>query len=240
MVKHKLLKSSHFDALIEEHKSFINFVRQEHKEEFSQYKLRESPRLDKFLQTVMDNNSEFAKLWKLVKCLLILSHGQAAVERGFSINKDTLKTNLSEKNLTALWIVTDSVRNKLGSDHMYDVHKIKVTKQMLVHCKSARARYHQFLDDEKAKARKLETGKRKARLLEELSDKKSNRLNLGNSSKRLLTEADEMLITAEKEKNLILLSKANELRKKSKQAVSDAENETKAIQALEDKLRNIK
>lgn len=40
---------------------------------------------------------EYASLWDLIKCLLTLSHGQAAVERGYSVNKDMLVKKLKER-----------------------------------------------------------------------------------------------------------------------------------------------
>ena len=33
-------------------------------------------------------STKFSELWKLFKILLILSHGQAQSERGFSVNKN--------------------------------------------------------------------------------------------------------------------------------------------------------
>lgn len=54
-------------------------------------------RLDKLLFPVLGTNAKYASLWSLVKQILILSHGQATVERGFSINKETATDNLSEK-----------------------------------------------------------------------------------------------------------------------------------------------
>ena len=96
-----------------------------------------------------------------MKCLLILSHGQASVERGFSINKDALKANLTEKNLVALRVVTDAVRIKLGSDAVADVHKINITKNMLASCKMARVRYQSYLDEQKTESKKSDAEKRK-------------------------------------------------------------------------------
>lgn len=39
--------------------------------------------LDVFYHEHLFHNAEYRHLWKVVKCLLILSHGQASVERGF-------------------------------------------------------------------------------------------------------------------------------------------------------------
>ena len=53
-------------------------------------------RLDVLFYDSMANVTEWADLWELTKKLLLLSHGQASVERGFSINKE-----ISVENMTA-------------------------------------------------------------------------------------------------------------------------------------------
>ncbi|XP_063761275.1 uncharacterized protein LOC134878988 isoform X2 [Eleginops maclovinus] len=50
-------------------------------------------RLDIFLSSAME---PYPELWAFCKKLLILSHGQATVERGFSINKEVESDNLHE------------------------------------------------------------------------------------------------------------------------------------------------
>ena len=46
----------------------------------------------------MDGNVSYKNRWK-VKLVLTLSHGQAGVERGFSVNKDILVENMQELSL---------------------------------------------------------------------------------------------------------------------------------------------
>ena len=42
---------------------------------------------------------EYQDLWLTMQLLLTLSHGQATVERGFSVNKEVLTPNLQEVSL---------------------------------------------------------------------------------------------------------------------------------------------
>ena len=49
----------------------------------------------------MGNRSEFPNLWSVIKLLLLLSHGQASVERGFSVNKEVSVEHLAETSLIA-------------------------------------------------------------------------------------------------------------------------------------------
>ena len=43
--------------------------------------------IDRFFHQRLANVGEYKNLWAVVKVVLLLSHGQASVERGFSVNK---------------------------------------------------------------------------------------------------------------------------------------------------------
>ena len=45
-----------------------------------------------------------------MKLVLILSHGQAGVERGFSMNRNVGKQNLKEETFVSLRVVYDHIR----------------------------------------------------------------------------------------------------------------------------------
>jgi len=45
-------------------------------------------RVDSLLYDTMSQNPSCKQLWTVAKQLLLLSHGQATVERGFSVNKE--------------------------------------------------------------------------------------------------------------------------------------------------------
>ena len=63
-------------------------------------------RLDTFLSVFLSSPS-YSHLFMVVKMLLILSHGQAQVERGFSVNSQLLVDNLHDESLIAQRIVSD-------------------------------------------------------------------------------------------------------------------------------------
>lgn len=60
---------------------------------------RKQQRLDTLWTNICSQNHK--KLQFFVKLLLCLSHGNAAVERGFSVNKECLVENLKEDSLVA-------------------------------------------------------------------------------------------------------------------------------------------
>ena len=52
-----------------------------------------------------------AKVWDVFRIIFTLLHGQAAVERGFSVNSKLLVENLQEKTLLASRFVYSSVKS---------------------------------------------------------------------------------------------------------------------------------
>ena len=62
---------------------------------------KEEDYLDVFLWRYIGAKSQFSKLRNVFSMLLILSHGQAQVERGFSTNKLLLDVNMQNETLVA-------------------------------------------------------------------------------------------------------------------------------------------
>jgi len=66
-------------------------------------------RLDKFYSDLLINNVNKHHLWTVVKLVLVLSHGNASVERGFSVNKELLMENVLEETVVSQRIVYDAI-----------------------------------------------------------------------------------------------------------------------------------
>ena len=101
-------------------------------------------RLDIFLHEKLGEKAEFKDLWKVVKILLILSHGQSSKERGFSENKDILDNNMTKDCLVAYCRAHDGIKS------MDCGIKETVMKEVFDSCRHACSRYSAYLD-EKAK-----------------------------------------------------------------------------------------
>ena len=67
-------------------------------------------RVDILMHETMAGKDMYSKLWNVVRMLLVLSHGQAAVERGFSINKQTEEVHLQAETFVAKIIICDHMR----------------------------------------------------------------------------------------------------------------------------------
>lgn len=64
--------------------------------------------------SVFDSNPGYLELRIFFQFVLILSYGNAGVERGFSVNKDCLLYNQHEESLVALRLVHDTVTSAGG------------------------------------------------------------------------------------------------------------------------------
>ncbi|KAL3045305.1 hypothetical protein OYC64_013549 [Pagothenia borchgrevinki] len=79
-------------------------------------------RLDVFLHEAL---STYPELRRFCQGLLLLSHGQATVEREFSVNKEVETVNLLEESLEAQRLICDQVKVCGG------VLKVPLTKELL-------------------------------------------------------------------------------------------------------------
>ena len=77
--------------------------------------------------------AEYSHSWEVCQLLLRLSHGQATVERGFSVNKEVTIENLSEQLLVAQRTIVDHVRSVGG------VLNVNYSKELLLSASGARS-----------------------------------------------------------------------------------------------------
>ena len=118
--------------------------------------IRRHAELTSSSMTRLANMPEYAKLWAIVKIILLLSHGQATIERGFSVNKEVESYNLQADTFTARRIICDHV-NAVGGIFNVDV----ANKQLQVSASAARQKYLAHLEDQKKQKTKQAGRKRK-------------------------------------------------------------------------------
>ena len=90
-------------------------------------------------------------MWALVKCVLVLSHGNADPERGFSINKhliDIHGCNIGEETIEAIRLVKDHIIKSGGLEY------VSITKTMLNMCGNASSKYKEYLQVKEQLAQK--------------------------------------------------------------------------------------
>ncbi|XP_063730464.1 uncharacterized protein LOC134858472 isoform X2 [Eleginops maclovinus] len=172
-------------------------------------------RLDVFLHGFI--GKAYPDLWAFCKTLLLLSHGQASVERGFSVNKEIETENMQEETLVAHRLVYDYVAIHGG------VTKVPLTPDLMKSVMAARSRYRVHLDEQRKKKETETQGKKRAHAEEQLQDLKVKRDSLHKVTESLGKEADELAEQAEGKagsKMAHLISKSNALRRAAKDKLS--------------------
>ena len=181
-------------------------------------------RMDTYYHQLLSENENYKDLWSVVRLVMVLSHGQASVERGFSVNEDFLTPRLKEETLTALRLVYDTVKalNMKVAD-------FRVSDKMLRYARQARVKYDQHLTVDKETG-KRESLKRKAAECEaEYSSAKKRLQDLESQAASCHKEADRKSKEALKKKYFNLLTQAIALRDKGSKIMNNEMAEQKRV-----------
>ena len=143
---------------------------------------------------------EYQDLWLTMQLLLTLSHGQATVERGFSVNKEVLTSILQEVSLQTIRHVHSSVlaQNMKVADFV-------ITQALLSSCSHASNRYNMYLIEKKEEKEKTEKGRKRKALEEDLIAAKKEKLKLERVSRKLFDTIDKKANDAEKKKDATVM-----------------------------------
>ena len=98
LIEAKWRASSEADDLLEQNRSFLQFM----KKDCDSDSKNNRERVDTFLYGYIHEKKELQPLWKVFKLLLTLSHSQASVERGFNVNSEVVIPNLRNETLVSL------------------------------------------------------------------------------------------------------------------------------------------
>ena len=151
--KAKLLLPDDAGKAKAEYDQFINFDCKLNCSEFKKFDFAVD-RVDEFLGKYLHNNEKYSSLWRAVMIICSMSHGQACIERGFSVNTEVLDPNMEEHSLKSQRLVYDQI---LASE--VKVHELKITKDLVKECKLAHRCYTEHLsarkDNKKAEENSL-------------------------------------------------------------------------------------
>ncbi|XP_041668457.1 uncharacterized protein LOC121526132 isoform X5 [Cheilinus undulatus] len=215
------------DVIIQQ---FGNFLSVEAKSEhFLSFRSIET-RLDVFLHGFL--SQPYPELWGFCQKLLLLSHGRATVERGFSINKEVETVNLQEDTVIAQRLVCDYVAVCGG------VANVPLTKELLTSVGSARSKYREHLDLEKRERQSAAQGQKRKAAEDNIAELKKKTKTLLEVCDSLQKDADMFAEQAEGKSGTLmaqLITKSNVLRKRYKDKLSElkkieAELEIKATE----------
>lgn len=179
--------------------------------EFMSFRPSEKSRVDVFLRQYLQS---YPELWTFCQSLLLLSHGQAEVERGFSTNKEVETCNMAEDTVITQRLICDHVKVCGG------VAAVPLTKELISYCASARSRYREHLEEERRKKEKEEQSKKRKNIEDDLEGLKKNKWSIEEVCKSIESDADQMAEQAENSagsKMATLITKSNTMRRRAKE-----------------------
>ena len=218
------VKASDCDDLHEQFRKMLD--------EFRCQTFDEDERADKLYHDFMNKKDQFSALWCVIKKILLLSHGQAQVERGFSINKEVSSTNMSQRTLMARRIIKDHMTSIDGIDNFV------ITKELIQSCKLSRQQYMRSLESEKNKnEEKVKCEKRKI-IMKSIEDLKEKRRKTEANISLLKSDAELTYDEAERTGQITLVTKANALRRRSTELQGEMRKMTADLEEKEKLLKN--
>ena len=160
----------------------------------------------------------FFHLSVLAKTLLLLTHGNADPERGFSLNKNLLAihgTTINEDTIVAIRMVKDFISHKGGTLN------VEINKEMIASSRFAWSRYNIYLENKREEERikkKLEEEQAAAKEAAEMESEKTKKrkekkeqIELDIAMWEAHLEASEQLLRAANEEMKTLLGSGNAL-----------------------------
>ncbi|KAL3066042.1 hypothetical protein OYC64_016059 [Pagothenia borchgrevinki] len=170
------------DVILQQFEAFLSL--ESRSEEFLSFQPMQK-RLEIFLRDFLGKT--YPELWAFCQKLLILSHGQASVERGFSVNKEVETCNMQQDTFVAQRLVCDYVTLHGG------VTKVPLTRQLLNSVSSARSRYHIHLDQERRKKESEAQGRKRKAEEDHLEELKRRKKSILEVSEGLARDADRFV-----------------------------------------------
>lgn len=210
LLNNKWLTGCECDVLLTQYKQFQNKMKVEKKHEFLDFDPKQN-RLDIFLSNILVQEPELEKLFEVFKMLLTLSHGQASVERGFSVNKQLLVENLQAKSCVALRTVYDAVKSTMEA-----YTKLEMNPALVRSLNSARMRYGLYLEEQAKIKQNLEKGQKRKVLQDQVECVAKKKARIEDEIKHLLSEADRLAKKAEDKHDFRFLAQSNACREKVK------------------------
>lgn len=181
LIKLKWIEGGDADQLL---RQFTELIRRHTVQELMK-NFKRSDRMDDLYVQIFRQEDVPESLQNVIRLILCLSHGQASVERGFSVNKALLVPNLLEKSLIAYRHVRDFIEVSCDSD----LRSFKVDSQLLQSTRSARARHKAFEAQQKEKTVSSEQEEMKRRKREQTAELEAKRRRL----LKALAETESML-----------------------------------------------
>lgn len=191
-------------------------------------------RLDEFYFHQLNNVSKHNELCTVLKLIFTLSHGQADVERGFSLNK-----NLINQNMESLTIISRRrVKDHLLSNKLLP-HTFEVPTKLMQYAQSAHRNYVTYLETMKVQEGVEKVSKQREIIDQEIECIMEKTKIIDKTIKILDDGFVKFVETAEKETDISLVSKANAMKRKSSEKKKELEDLEEALNVLKEKRKKL-
>ena len=188
-------------------------------------------RLDAFYWNYM-KDVKHARVWEIFKNIFTLMHGQAAVERGFSVNSKLLVENLQEKTLVGNRFVYSSVKSDA-----YHFSELSFTSRLKGNVWEARMRYQLYLEEQGKLHAKSDKAKKSKAVEDEIRKIECKRNLLHKSIQAMRLEADKSATETEVKHNFTLLAKSSTFRLKICESEENEKKFCDQVRVLKEKLK---
>ena len=169
-----------------------------YREEFANFDIFAN-RLDDFIIPLLSAKKLdiLSKVYILIFCLI---HGQSAVKRGVSANKEYIKEKHSENCLVSLRIIQNHLTTKKVT-----ASSITITADMIKFVRSARLRYEQFQFETSKEKKATEKQLERKIVTNELEQVKQKKIRLQESVCELVRDADKLSLDTEEKNDYLSL-----------------------------------
>ena len=210
LVKQQHLEGRSCDELIRQYDEFVDTVVKPNLPAFKEFDFHKQ-RLDEFLQQHVVKSGSFLKLWEVMRMVLILSHGQASVEKGFSINRQVMVENLKERSFIAQRTIRDHLL------HVGGLNALVVDKPLLSAAASGRRKYTECLEWQRADKAKSAKGVKRKELSDEITALEKRQKTVQSAMMSMTKDADTLSEQAEAQNDMTLIMKSNAIRRSAKE-----------------------
>ena len=184
MFKQQRLSNSDHEDAKSQYSTFLKTVVRKNEDEFSNFDYTKD-RLGKFLGKFLIGAVKYCILWEVCKFVFILSHGQASIERGFNVNKDTLAENLEQLSLVSQRLVYDNIKVK-------KIYEVEIPRAMVLSCKAASSKYRAHLAGKDKEKVDTEQSRKRVLMSEEISQVKRKKVETENVITSMRKDIDEI------------------------------------------------
>ena len=165
--------------------------------------------------------------------LLILSHGQATGEKGFSINRLIVVDNMKEASFIAQRSIHDHIL------HIRVIDALVVSKALLVLLRVAANTTSNTLGEQKCNAAKMKSGTERHAVVDESSGFERKAKLLNTIIESLQDDADKLAEKVESTGNLVFLMKSNASRRSAREMEAGIGELAKTAKDLEQKSKDV-